>query len=77
MGRYNLTWRYKLTWVLHDACPTAHLGTDSAGFFASGLVLLLQMALNLIWPYCILALLAYDYSILCSMVEILTRNAYN
>jgi hypothetical protein len=33
------------------------------------------MALDLIWLYRILALLAYGYLVLCQMVEILTRYA--
>jgi hypothetical protein len=37
------------------------------------LVLLLQMSLNLIWPYCVLALLGYGNLVLCHMMEILTR----
>jgi hypothetical protein len=72
MGRYDLTWRHKLTGVLYHACPTADFGSYFAGVSTLDLMLLMQMALDLIWPYCILTLLAYSYPVLCQMVEILT-----
>jgi hypothetical protein len=65
MERYNLARRLKLTRVLHNAWPTADLRSYFAGVFSFNLVLLLQMALNLIWPYCVLALSAYRHSVLC------------
>jgi hypothetical protein len=71
MGRYDPAWCCKLAWVLYNACPTADLEFYLVGVFVSSLVLFLQMALDLIWPYCILALLAYGYLVLCQMVEIL------
>jgi hypothetical protein len=75
MGRYDPAWCCKLARVLYNACPTADLGSYLVGVFVSSLVLFLQMALDLIWPYRILALLAYGYLVLCQMVEILTRYA--
>jgi hypothetical protein len=77
MGHYDLARRNELTGILYNACPMADLGSDFAGFSASDFMLLLQMALDLIWPYCILALLAYGYPVLCQMVEMLTCYAYN
>jgi hypothetical protein len=75
MRRYNLAGRYKLTRVLHDAYLAAHLCSYLAGVFVFDLVLLLQMALDLIWPHCVLALLAYGHLVLCHIIEILTRYA--
>jgi hypothetical protein len=72
MGRYDPAWCCKLTRVLYYACPTANLRTDCAGILVFDLVLFLQMALDLIWLYCILALLTYGYPVLCYMVEMLT-----
>jgi hypothetical protein len=65
MRCYNLAGRYKLTRVLYNACPAAHLYSYFACVFSFDLVLLLQMALDLIWPHCILTFLAYSYLVLC------------
>jgi hypothetical protein len=75
MGRYDAAWCCKLARVLYNAYPTADLGSYFAGVFVSDLVPFLQMALDLIWPYCVLALLAYGYLVLCQMMGILTRYA--
>jgi hypothetical protein len=48
MGCYNLARRNELTRILYNACPTADLGSYFAGVSAFDLMLLLQMALNLI-----------------------------
>jgi hypothetical protein len=75
MGRYDPAWCCKLAWVLYNACPTADLGSYFAGVLVSDIVLFLQIALDLIWPHCVLALLTYGYLVLCYMVEMLTCHA--
>jgi hypothetical protein len=76
MGCYDLARRNELTGILYNACPTADLRSYFAGVSTFDLMLLLQMALNLIWLYCVLALLAYGYLVLCQMMEILTCYAF-
>jgi hypothetical protein len=39
-------------------------------------MLFLQIALDLIWLHCVLALLIYSYLVLCYIVEMLTCYAY-
>ena len=75
MGRHNLARRYELAGVLHNAYPAADLCSYLAGIFSFDLVLLLQMALDLIRPYCVLALLAHSYLELCHMGKISTGYA--
>jgi hypothetical protein len=43
----------------------ADLRSNFASVSAFDFMLLLQIALNLIWLYCILALLTYGYLVLC------------
>jgi hypothetical protein len=48
MGHYDLAQRNELTRILCNACPIADLRSDFAGVSTSDLILLLQIALDLI-----------------------------